>query len=203
MKGNESCSVKSNLLRPHGLYSPWNSPGQNTGVGSHFLLQGVFPTQGSNSGLSHCRQILYHMSHQGSPIHILVRVKQKTWAIKTGGEKQKPCHQAAHSSPNSALVKCATFAWFLCLSQLLPNREAKRTYPRDCVEITQYKSSEKVGHCYYGCAVPFWNLGVQLCFWFRIFPFFGGMVLCIPWIMYKSPEDQVWESWIASCKQTR
>ena len=115
----------------------------------------VFPTQGSNSGLSHCRQILYHMSHQGSPIHILVRVKQKTWAIKTGGEKQKPCHQAAHSSPNSALVKCATFAWFLCLSPLLPNREAKRTYPRDCVEITHYKSSEKVGHCYYGCAVLF------------------------------------------------
>ena len=155
MKGNESCSVKSYPLQPHGLYSPWNSPGRNTGVGSRFLLQGVFPTQGSNSGLSHCRQILYHMSHQGSPVHILVRVKQKTWAIKTGGEKQKSCHQAARSSPDSALVKCATFAWFLCLSQLLPNREAKRTYPRDCVEITQYKSSEKVVHCYYGCAVPF------------------------------------------------
>ena len=49
----------SDSLQPHGLYSPWNSPGQNTGVGSLSLLQGVFPTQGSNPGLPHCRQILY------------------------------------------------------------------------------------------------------------------------------------------------
>ena len=46
---------------------PWNSPGQNTGVGSLSLLQGIFPTQGSNPGLPHCRRILYHLSHQGSP----------------------------------------------------------------------------------------------------------------------------------------
>ena len=43
-----SHSVVSDSLRPHGLYSPWNSPGQNTGVGSLSLLQGIFPTQGSN-----------------------------------------------------------------------------------------------------------------------------------------------------------
>ena len=47
--------------------SPWNSPGQSTGVGSLSLLQGIFPTQGSNPGLSHCRRILYQLSHQGSP----------------------------------------------------------------------------------------------------------------------------------------
>ena len=57
----------SNSLRPHGLYSPWNSPGQNTGVGSRSLLQGIFPTQGSNPGLLHCRQILYQLSHRGGP----------------------------------------------------------------------------------------------------------------------------------------
>ena len=45
-------------LRPHGLYSPWNSSGQNTGVGSLSLLQGIFPTQRLNPGLPHCRQIL-------------------------------------------------------------------------------------------------------------------------------------------------
>ena len=44
------------------LYSPWNSPGQNTRVGSRTLLQGIFPTQGSNSGLPHCRQILYQLA---------------------------------------------------------------------------------------------------------------------------------------------
>ena len=46
----------------------WDSPGKNTGVGRHFLLQGIFPIQGSNPGLSHCRQILYYLSHQKSLI---------------------------------------------------------------------------------------------------------------------------------------
>ena len=64
---SESCSVLSDSLRPHGLYSPWNSPGQNTGVGSLSLLQGIFPTQGSNPGLPHGRWILYQLSHKGSP----------------------------------------------------------------------------------------------------------------------------------------
>ena len=54
-------------MQPHGLYSPWNSPGQTTGVGSLSLLQGIFPTQGLNPGLPHCRQILYPLSHKGSP----------------------------------------------------------------------------------------------------------------------------------------
>ena len=55
----------SDSLRPHGLDSQWNSPGQNTGVGSLSLLQGIFPTQGWNPGLLHCRQILYQLSYQG------------------------------------------------------------------------------------------------------------------------------------------
>ena len=60
----ESHSVVSNSLRPHGLYSPLNSPGQTTGVGSLSLLQGIFLTQESNWGLLHCRQILYQLSHR-------------------------------------------------------------------------------------------------------------------------------------------
>ena len=51
-------------LQPHGLYNPWNSPGQNTVVGSLSLLQGIFPTQESNQGLLHCRRILYQLSYQ-------------------------------------------------------------------------------------------------------------------------------------------
>ena len=51
------------------LLCPWDFQGKSTGVGCHFLLQGIFPTQGSNPGLSHCRQMLYHLSHQGSPKH--------------------------------------------------------------------------------------------------------------------------------------
>ena len=67
MQTSESRSVMSNSLQPHGLYSPWNSPGQNIGVGSLFLLQGIFPTQGLNPGLPHCRRILYQLNYQGSP----------------------------------------------------------------------------------------------------------------------------------------
>ena len=52
-------SVLSNFLELHVLCGLWNSPGQNTGVGSFSLLQGIFPTQGSNTGLLHCRRILY------------------------------------------------------------------------------------------------------------------------------------------------
>ena len=64
VKVAQSCLT---LWDPHGIYSPWNSPGQNTGVGNLSLLQGIFPNQGSNPGLLHCRQILYQLSHKGSP----------------------------------------------------------------------------------------------------------------------------------------
>ena len=57
----------SDSLQSHGLYSSWNSPGQNTGVGSLSLLQGIFPTQRSNPGLPHYRRILYQLRHKGSP----------------------------------------------------------------------------------------------------------------------------------------
>ena len=53
--------------KPPGSSVPGDSLGKNTGVGCHFLVQGIFPTEGSSSGLPHCRQILYHLSHQGSP----------------------------------------------------------------------------------------------------------------------------------------
>ena len=69
-----SCSVVSNSLPPRGLQPtrllcPRDSPGKNTAVDSHSLLQGISPTQGSNLGLLLCRQILYHLSHQGSPVN--------------------------------------------------------------------------------------------------------------------------------------
>ena len=65
--GSDSCSVVSDSLQSCGLYSPWNSPGQDTGVSSLSLLQGIFPIQVLNPGLPYCRQILYQLSHRGSP----------------------------------------------------------------------------------------------------------------------------------------
>ena len=67
-----SRSFVSDSLQPHGLgparfLCQWNSPGKNTGVGCHSFLQGIFPTQESNLNLPYYRQILYCLSHQGSP----------------------------------------------------------------------------------------------------------------------------------------
>ena len=73
MKAAQSCQT----LQPHGLHSPWNSPGQNTGMGSLSLRQGIFPTQGSNPGLPHCQQILYYLTHQGSCC------KEYSWLFRT------------------------------------------------------------------------------------------------------------------------
>ena len=65
---------------PTRLLCPWDSPGKNTGVSSHVLLQGIFLTQGPNPGFLHCRQILYQLSYQGSPpqfssVQLLSRVR--------------------------------------------------------------------------------------------------------------------------------
>ena len=67
-----SHSVMSNSLQHYDLWPArllcrWSSPGKNTGVGCHFLLQGTFPSQRSNLGLLHWRQILYHLIYQENP----------------------------------------------------------------------------------------------------------------------------------------
>ena len=66
--------------------TPWNFPGKNTGVGCHFLPQGIFLTQGSNPGVSDWRQFLYHLSHQGSPLLFLIFKLQN---IKLQKKKKK------------------------------------------------------------------------------------------------------------------
>ena len=78
---SESGSVVSYSLWPHGLYSPWNSSGHNTGVGSLSLLQGIFLTQGLNLGPPNCGQILYQLSHKGSPDYWWFYSIQETWQL--------------------------------------------------------------------------------------------------------------------------
>ena len=73
----------SDSLQPHGLQftrllCPQDSPGKSTGVGCHFILQRIFPTQGSNPGLPHYKQMLYHLSHQGSPAQLFKILKDDT-----------------------------------------------------------------------------------------------------------------------------
>ena len=97
---SESRSAVYNSLRPDGLHSPWNSPRQNTGVGSLSLLQGLFPTQGSNPGLLHCRWFLPQLSHQGSPIMYVIDLQMfppktaHTQCEKGTGEERTPTHMS-------------------------------------------------------------------------------------------------------------
>ena len=86
-----SCSVVANSLQPHGLQPtrllcPWYFPDKDTGVGCHFLLQGIFPIQGLNPGLLHCTQILYQLSYKGNPRPVLKELKNKPWKDQTNSQ---------------------------------------------------------------------------------------------------------------------
>ena len=98
----ESHSVMSDSLQPCGLYSPWNSPGQNSGVGNLSLLQRIFPTQGFYPDLLHCRQILYQLSHRGST-HAF-KILQIT---NQDGESDKSCTEKSriHWDPQFSSVQ--------------------------------------------------------------------------------------------------
>ena len=91
----QSCLTLSDSTdcSPPGSFVHGDSPGTNTRVGCHALLQGIFLTQGSNPGLPHCRQILYHLSHQGSPpiiyIRLLIRLLRQTDSLNFHPQ-QKP-----------------------------------------------------------------------------------------------------------------
>ena len=101
VKESESHSLASDSLRPHRLDSPWNSPGQNTGVGSLSLLQGIFPTQGLNPSLPHCRQILYQLSYKGSPYGILLLLLSCFSRVQLCVTPEMAAHQAPPSLGSS------------------------------------------------------------------------------------------------------
>ena len=74
----QSCPTLWDLMDTR-LLRPWDFLGKSTGVGCHFLLQRIFPTQGSNPGLPHCRQTLYRLSHQGNVISLLSLIIYNAW----------------------------------------------------------------------------------------------------------------------------
>ena len=111
-------------MEPARLLCPWNSPGKNTRVGGHSLLQEVFPTQGSNPGLLHCRQILYHLTHQGVTLKNLLipqlnwyrSLKDAYWQYHVSYSKYKS--QKRHTRPtiisNMSCIAPSTFFSSAC-----------------------------------------------------------------------------------------
>ena len=105
----QSCPTLCNPMdcRQPGSSVRGDSPSRNTGEGCHALLQGIFPIQGSNPGLSHCRHILYHLSHQGSPSLLLPYIKNQL-TLPQGVRKENCClfllrHTAARFPINPCL----------------------------------------------------------------------------------------------------
>ena len=123
----------SNSLQPHGLYSTWNSPGQNTGEGSHSLLQGIFSTQGSNPGLLHCRQILYGLSHQGSP------VTQLCFLMIESKHSEFSAQPLTESRQNDLRIRCMLLGgwltWRMVLRAPTPSHQKTSGFPRGTQQV--------------------------------------------------------------------
>ena len=84
---DQSCPTLCDPMEPTSLLCPWSSPGKNTRVCCHFLLQGILMTLGSNPDLLHCRQILYHQSPPGN--HRLIRGIHKQYCGEGNGNPLK------------------------------------------------------------------------------------------------------------------
>ena len=120
------------------VYSPWSSPGQNLGVGSLSLLQGIFPTQGSNSGLPHCRRILYQLSHReaqeyrsGEPIPSPADlpgpgVEPGSPALQTDSLPIEPPGKASSLSVTDKRQRNIIFAWATRTVSLTHDRKGKK-----------------------------------------------------------------------------
>ena len=104
-------------IQPARLLCPWNSPGNNTGVGCHFLLLGIFLTQELNLGLLNCRQILYCLKHHGNPHNPIQsresrhRVVKETENVHLVSGRQSPAFEFCQSS--SLLIHCTLLCSFV------------------------------------------------------------------------------------------
>ena len=116
-KSLHSCPTLCDLMdhgpQPTRLLCLRDSPGKNTGTGSHSLLQGIFPTQGWNLGLLHCGGFFYHLSHQESPLYILVPPSPLWNSSSVFFKRLYPGLTSSVSQPkikyNSQLLGCAIF----------------------------------------------------------------------------------------------
>ena len=96
-------------LQPTRLLCPWDLPGKNTGLDCYFLPQGIFPTQRSNLSLLHCRQILYCLSHQGSPIPSLINHRSTFFFLE-----EEEIREVGREKSRSCLLSNVDREYFLC-----------------------------------------------------------------------------------------
>ena len=117
VKWSESHSVVSDSLWSHGLYCPWHSPGQNTGVGSLSLLQRIFPTQGSNPGLPHCSRFFTSWNTREAQEIFFFLIKINDWSTK------KPVSVTIIRGPGETLWRVETDRQWGHLVSVFINRD--------------------------------------------------------------------------------
>ena len=123
-----SDSAQPHTRQPTRLPCPWDSPGKNTGVGCHFLLQRIFPTQGLNPGLLYCRQTLYHLSHQGSPSICLATAK----SLQSCPTLRNPIHGSPPGSPVPGILQARILVgghFLLQCMKVKSESEVAQSYP--------------------------------------------------------------------------
>ena len=148
--------------------SPWNSPGQNTGAGSFSLFQRIFPTQGLNPGLLHCRQILYQLNHRGSLLNVikmppncscclaawplLWQLPWPNWDLKfqttgllvSGGWFSENLQQVGPTISTASVSREGALVW-LCRRLLRASHHPDRQLVSDCIIggfITYYRRGQ-------------------------------------------------------------
>ena len=114
------CSLEGSSV--HG-----DSPGKNTGVGGHAFLQGIFPTQGWNSGLLHCRRVLYQLIHQGSPCTVGLVAQSRLTLCSPHGTSFLVVSPSLPSRPSSE-VMCYLFYQFLLICSTWPGPRRSSAY---------------------------------------------------------------------------
>ena len=194
---SESPSVMSDSLRPCGPYTPWSSSGQNTGVGRLSLLHGVFPTQGSNWGLLHCRRTLYQLSCQGNPICRKIQSVGKDQASQDGGGQAltpQPLALAARLVNNDyVMAKHVCSTAHACHDEPARPRGrvcSARLYklhlqrPWGCIMAASAGSitrGENTAFCCYGCSAR--QKRVNVCSSLSFLPA-SLLVPCLPWVQW-------------------
>ena len=148
-----SCSVMSDSATPRRFLCPWNSPHKNTGVGCHFLLQAIFLTHGSNPGLLHCRQILYHLSHQESPIIHQFLKRTSVWT--SSGQSLQCAAEESNLAIHATSCWSSDFqepvSWLVSIQVSIPkchNSNIHTIHPKLAVyESTTISKNKRPGVC--------------------------------------------------------
>ena len=161
----------SDSLRPHGLYSPWNSSGQNTGVGSLSLHQGIFPTQRSNPGLLHGRRILYQLSlgplntgqsccpvlshtHTHTHTHVCIHALPHTCRHMRQPSHGTRTHSQSHTHTHTPRRQTLLVSLPTCPANTIPYHQPHSQPLRHCLRVFSRLESLREGKAGWRRALP-------------------------------------------------